>query len=232
MDYPDGFNTPTFPAGPRIAVSRVVGIAIMVVFLLILCACGLLLWTQRSVRVHPFLVSVNNITGQWEIVGHNHSVVREITTDRALQEATIGRFMRYWFLITANPAFNDSLWTECKRESDCNPDFKTGIETARCGLYCLSGANAFSAFLSDVVPSYRLRAAQGETWMLNASSLQFLPLESADKNAPAWQVSGTITSNISGPINILAYVKIGRDMDLYPQTMGYFVSEFNAYKMD
>ena len=59
LQYPDDFDTPTFPAGPYIASARALGIGVMVVFFLVIVSCGLLLWVQRSARVHPFLVSVN-----------------------------------------------------------------------------------------------------------------------------------------------------------------------------
>ena len=48
LKYPDNFDTPTFPAGPRIALSRVMAIAIMVVFALIIVAGGMILWASRS----------------------------------------------------------------------------------------------------------------------------------------------------------------------------------------
>ncbi|MBQ3039474.1 MAG: hypothetical protein IJD41_02850, partial [Alphaproteobacteria bacterium] len=67
MKYPDNFDTPTFPAGPRIALSRVMAIAIMVVFALILVAGGMILWASRSQQIHPFLVSVDDVTGAWTV---------------------------------------------------------------------------------------------------------------------------------------------------------------------
>ena len=100
MKYPDDFDTPTFPAGKQISASRAVSIAVMVVFLLILFACGLLLWVQKSVHVHPFLVSINEITGQWEIVGHQHTDVKQMTTVQTLQESVIGKFLEYHFFVT------------------------------------------------------------------------------------------------------------------------------------
>ena len=39
-------------------------------------------------------------------------------------------------------------------------------------------------------------------------------------------------SNISAPISILGYAMVEREMERYPQTMGYYVSEFSAYKLN
>ncbi len=234
MNYPDEFNTPTFPAGPRIASSRAVSVAIMVVFFLIMCACGFLLWAQRSVQVHPFLVSVNNITGQWDIVGHQHNRTREITTTQSLQESVIGKFLTSWFWISGNERLNAALWKRCDYAADCNPESQTSNETGpvACSLYCLTGGGIFSRFTSDVMPDYERRAASGETWMVDMSTVQFVPLGTIGANGGSWQIRATIMSNLSEPINILAYAQVSRNTETYPQTLGYYISDFNAYKMN
>ena len=131
MRYPDEFNIPTFPAGPRIASSRTLSIAIMTVFFLILCSCGLLLWVQRSVHVHPFLVSINGITGNWEIIGHQHGAMREMSTTQTLQESVIGKFIRNWFWIADNTDLNTARWNKCDRAADCTPENKTALKQVR-----------------------------------------------------------------------------------------------------
>lgn len=234
MEYPDDFNTPSYPAGPRIASTRAVSIAIMVVFFLICCACGLLLWVQRSVTVHPFLVSINPITGQWDVVGHSHGSIQEMTTTQSLQESVIGNFVYNWFRISSNTRMNDALWKKCDYSTDCNPEKTSPDETGigYCALYCLSGEGLFSNFISTVVPDYKLRVAAGETWMVDMPSLKILPLSEPAPNGASWQVHATIRSNKSGPINIMGYALVQRNTETYPQTLGYYVSDFNAYKMN
>ena len=166
MRYPDEFNTPTFPAGPRIASSRTLSIAIMTVFFLIICSCGLLLWVQRSAHVHPFLVSINSITGNWEIIGHQHGAMREMSTTQTLQESVIGKFIRNWFWIADNTDLNTARWNKCDRTADCTPENKTGVETGACGIYCLTGDDMFSRFNSTVKPEYQARILDGETCAL------------------------------------------------------------------
>lgn len=232
LRYPDEFNTPTFPAGPRIALSRTLSIAIMIVFLLIVVACGLLLWSRNSVRVHPFLVSVNDITGQWEIVGHQHGISREMTSDRLLQESVIGKFMRNWFWIAENQDINTARWNKCERATDCSPENKSGVETGACGIYCITGDDIFSRFTSDVKPEYQSRILNGETWRIDMSSIQMNPIGEVTPNGGAWQISATILSNKNAPIKILAYATVASNADSYPQTLGYYVADFNAYKMN
>ena len=232
LRYPDEFNTPTFPAGPRTASTRVLSVAIMVVFLLIICACGLLLWTQRSARVHPFLVSINNITGQWEIVGHQHGRMREMSTIQTLQESTLGKFVRNWFWIAENQDINTARWDKCDRAMACSPENKSGVETGACGIYCLTGDDMFSRFNTNVKPEYQARIADGETWHVDMSSIRMLPIGEVGANGGAWQIRAKIISNKSAPIEVLAYATIGRNVDSYPQTLGYYVADFNAYRMN
>jgi hypothetical protein len=47
-----------------------------------------------------------------------------------------------------------------------------------------------------------------------------------------WQVRATIITNASQQIDILAYAKVERNQDLYPQTLGYYIADFNAYKVN
>lgn len=232
LRYPDEFNTPTFPAGPRIASSRTLSIAIMTVFFLIICSCGLLLWVQRSAQVHPFLVSINNITGQWEIIGHQHGHMREMSTAQTLQESVLGKFVRNWFWIAENADMNTARWNKCDRAADCAPENKTGVETGACGIYCLTGDDMFSRFSTTVKPEYQSRIDDGETWRVDMSSIQMLPIGEVLPNGGAWQIRAKIISNKTAPIEILAYATVGRNMDAYPQTLGYYVADFNAYRMN
>lgn len=231
MDYPGGFEVPAFPAGKRIVVSRFVSVAIMVVFLLIIFVCGMILWTQRSVTVHPFLVSVNNLTGQWEIVGHQHDEIKEISATRTLQESVIAKFMRNWFLVTTEEV-NTALWQSCDRATECNPKNKTGVDTGKCAIYCIAGDEIFNRFIQDVVPNYQISVTAGEMLGLRMNSLQIIPIGAIGEKGGMWQIRAVVESSIAQPINILAYAQIGRNPDLYPQTLGYYVADFNAYKMN
>ncbi|MFQ6729912.1 MAG: VirB8/TrbF family protein [Alphaproteobacteria bacterium] len=252
MRYPDDFDTSSFPAGKQISVSRAIGIATMVVFLLIIFACVFLLWAQKSAHVHPFLVSINNITGRWEIVGHHHSDTKEITTTQALQESVIGKFLEYRFWITDDAVFNDNIWQTCDRTKDCNPENKKGLsaqvchemgldsetcatidmKTETCALYCLSGNNLHSDFVSDIVPTFQAYAQAGDTWVPDMSSVHMLPIGKITETGGVWQIRMTINSKLYGAIHVLAYANVLRSLDFYPKTLGYYVAEFNAYKIN
>lgn len=233
MQYPDEFDVPAFPAGKRIAISRAMGVAVMTVFLLIICACGFLLWAQRSARVHPFLVSVNNITGQWDVVGHHHHETPEMPAMRMLQESLLGKYVQYWFQIKDDEIVNAAVWQSCDRKTECNPERKTGIDTNACAIYCMSGEDAYNKFISAVVPDYQVRFARGEMWQIDLPSLQTIPVNQWSENGGYWQIKVVLYSNKNPqPMNVLAYARIGRNMDAYPKTMGYYIAEFNAYRIN
>lgn len=231
MEYPNGFDIPTFPAGKRIVATRVLGVATMVVFLAIVFMCSMLLWVQKSVTVHPFLVSIDNLTGQWSIVGHQHEEIKQVSTTRTLQESVIAKFMRNWYLVTTEEV-NTALWQSCERETECNPKNKTGIDSGKCALYCIAGDEIFNRFIQDVVPVYQISVAAGEMLGLDMSSLQILPVGEITDAGGMWKIRAVIKSSTTKPINILAYARVERNMEKYPQTLGYFVADFNAYKMN
>lgn len=232
LDYPGGFETPAFPAGRSIAATRLVSIITMVLFFLIIVMCGFLFWANRSVHIHPFLVSVNNITGAWTVVGHHHSRIPEMTTDRSLQESVLSKFVSHWFWISASDAVNTAMWKSCERETECNPDNKTGIEIQSCSIYCMSGEGVYSNFIENVVPGYQTRVSLGETWLVDSDLISFTPLGEINASGGSWLVNATVYSSTSGQLDIMAYATVSRDLDSYPQTLGYYVSTFNAYKMN
>lgn len=212
--------------------SRVAGVAILIAFLLILVTCGLLLWTQKSARVHPFLVSINQITGQWEVVGHQHGNLREITTTQALQEAVIGDFVRNWFLVTDDADVNERSWQSCDRVAQCNPKNKTGVDTNLCAVYCISSDELYNKFSTDVIPGYRARMQIGETLITNMPSLKITPIGEVFENGGMWLVRFSLRSNKNQNINVLGYAKIARNMEAYPKTLGYYMADFNAYNIN
>ena len=233
MEYPDDFETPAFPAGKPVNSTRLVSIATMVVFLLTIIACGMLLWIQQSVKVHPFLVSINNITGRWEIVGHEHEDVRRVPTKRSLQESVIGKFLRSWFFVSNVESTRNEMWKSCERNVSCSPDYGETGGAMECALYCVSSDALYEKFITNVVPGYLERINAGEFWTLVSSSIQITPIGEILDQGNTWQVRAQLKSNLSDvPINILAYAVVKRDNNTYPQTLGYYVSDFNAYKMN
>lgn len=234
MNYPADFDSPTFPAGRKVVSSRIMGIVIMVVFLLIMITTGLLIWAQQSIKTHPFLVSINDITGQWTIVGHDHEQMVTLSAAQSMQESVLTRFIQYWFWISASDIANSARWRECDLVSDCGlATEKKGIDIeGDCAIYCLTGNGLYSEFSQKVLPNYQIIKDQGNTWMVDESTLVLTPIGTIGNNGGVWQVRVTVYQNDRDAIEVLGYARIGHTKGEYQKNLGYHVVEFNAYKMN
>ncbi len=231
MDYPGNFDTAAFPAGRRIAISRFMGTAALVLFFLIICTCGLLLWAVRSVRVEPFLISIDRATAQWSVIGRSTAASIKYSTTHTVQEALVGNFAANWFLITTNSAANDAAWKECNTAT-CTGAEVLAHTSNECAIFCGAGGKVYEHFTETVMPNYVLRAAAGETWTLLDESLQVTPQSEIDDKGGAWRVYGRVWSSISGEFTVVAFARVSRDVMNYPMTMGYYISDFNAYRLN
>ena len=239
-EYPDDFDTATFPAGKQIAVSRAVCIAIMTAFLLIIFACFGVLWVQKSIKNHPFLVSINEITGQWTVVEHNHNNIKGMSTTQTLQESVLGKYIKRRFYLPGA-----TKWQYCDRSTDCVPEKKCNADgncapeeitfdnADACALFCITGDTEYKEFMEMVIPQYLVFFNSGESWSIDMSGIQMTPISPISANGGIWQIKFTIISNMaSEAVDILAYASIGKNIDAYPQTLGYYVEDFNAYKIN
>ncbi len=228
MEYPNDFDTPAFPAGKRIAISRAMAIAISVAFMLIVFMCGLLLWSMKSVRVDPFLISIDKTTGMWSIVGHTHN--NEFAAARTLQESVVGQFTQQWLTINEDIAQNNTIWQKCNRE-DCITDGKVAVNPNKCAIYCAASDALYSRFDAQVMPDYRERVMSGEVWTVDMSSLNITPLSPIKATGGAWRVTANVQSTQIGTFSILAFVQVAKDVASFPKTLGFYVDDFNAYRI-
>lgn len=234
MRYPDDFDTPTFPAGKRIASTRIVATLLMVVFLLIVFVCVTLSWARHSVKEHPFIISINEITGRWDIVGHKHiDTEQKTSTIQTLQESVLVKFMQNWFMVTDSNAVNEALWQKCDdRTTGCNMSDDADVNAKKCTIYCLTGDETYASFVADVLPDYQIRVMTGEMLTLDLSTIDMLPISEITDSGSVWQIRAKIISNANPPIEILAYASIAKDSEFYHKTLGYYVEKFNAYKIN
>lgn len=233
MEYPADFDTSTFPAGKQVAVSRLLGVLVMVAFFAIFVLCGLIMWVNRSAREHPFLVSVNQITGQWDVVNHHHSRDFEISAYRSLQEAVAVKFIRNWFNISSDDITNELIWQQCdNRDVACAPDNNSSMEVEPCALYCVTSEDLFTDFTKNQLIKYQQRYLRGEVWSVDMSSLQLLPISHVGRGGATWQARFSVISNLSSRIDIFAILQIENNKEMFPHSLGFYVSEFNAYKVN
>ena len=230
MEYPGNFETPAFPAGRRIAISRLFAIWILIAMLLIIFLSGILLWSSRSDRLVPFLISTNNDTGEWTIVGRTSRAL-EYTRTHTFQESVVGNFAWNWFNISGDAAENEIAWQKCER-SVCSTGDSTGHGVRACALFCASGDEIYSRFMYDVLPDYRRRADNGEFWVFDEKSMLISPVGRITDSGGTWQIIANVYSSVIGTMEIKAFVKIARNKAAYPQAMGFYVADFNAYRIN
>ena len=229
MNYPDDFNTRTFPAGKSIAVSRAMGVGIMAMFLIIVCLCGLLIWTIRSVRVEPYILATGGINDQWRVVmagGETPSM--NLTEGQVFQQSLLWRFTQNWFNISPNHEINSAVWdTKCKREQCLSDE----IGTRKCALFCATGEDLFYRFSTDVLPMYTEYESANATWMVVPESIRIDPIGRISDSGGAWRIQVTILTGGTGAMDIVAYAKIAQNIKYYPATRGYYIADFNAYRV-
>ena len=233
MDYPSDFDTPGFPAGSRIVISRFMGIASCVLFVVIIFACILLLWAVRSQRIDPFIVSIDKLTGAWTVVGHSHgNAPRQYSAVNLMQQSVVVNFAANWFSISDDAMINDALWQSCDRIDDCGVKSNLKYGEKKCALYCATGEELFNNFIYDIVPKYQTRFISGEKWVVDVTQIDIEPAGVIGNNGGTWRVYATIQSNISGDIDVVAFAKVAKNTEKYPKTLGFYVADFNAYKID
>ena len=230
MEYPNNFNVPSFPAGPAIALSRGVAIWISVIFFLIICACGFVFLGFRFQTNYPFLISVDPLTADWSVVTYpNQSKKTTIQQYQIIQEKLVRDYVTNWFSISGDENINQSRWQKCSID-DCDAPAQFHPGNTECSLYCYSSQDVFEEFTDKVLPEYKARVTQArERWTVK--DMQILPVKIGEK-ASQWQVIPIINSTISGDFVVLAFVTIEHDSNLYPASLGYYVADFNAYRIN
>ncbi len=220
MQYPDDFNTPAFPAGKRIAVARVMAIAISIGLLIAVFLSGMILWAAKSKTIEPFLISVNPGTGAWTLVGHGHR--REHNATYMIQESVIRRFVKNWFEISGDSTKNDARWELCGMDFCNSNEYRAASQ--KCALACISGTDLMENFVYTIVPTYQDFIAAGGTWILDEINLELTPMGDVTRNGVMWKISGRIVANYTTPADFVAFARIGWSAENYQQTMGYYVA--------
>ena len=230
MKYPDDFNTPAFPAGKFIAVSRFMATAVMLLFFAIVCLCGVILWVKSTQSTSPFLVSIRPNGERWAMVEHtNHKT--EIPAYYVMQEALLNKFAKDWFTINIDPVINQAVWSgNCKHNSvECLNSHIDQVDT--CALYCASSNNVFESFKNVVLPVYSQITTQPNTqWIVR--EVFAAPVDTVYEDGGLWHLNIIVKTTNMGTLRFSAYALIEKDADTYKQNMGYYIANFNSYRMN
>ena len=231
LNYPDNFDTPAFPAGKRISVARIAAICCMSAFFVIICMCGAIWWLNTKKSISPVLIFVDSVTGQWQVAGKKANY-QESEYYYVVQKSLVGVFTEKWFNISTNPEKNMLMWGRCNRDEICtNRIEQTNIANSGCDIFCMSDEKTYKDFIEKVVPIYQTRASFGEQWSVNVNTITVSPDGNISENGGQWIVNAHVRA-VPGPgFNIIAYVSLARNVSDYPQTLGYYINNFNAYNV-
>ncbi len=229
MEYPNDFDVPSFSAGKAVAFSRGMSIWISIVFFLVIAACGFILLGVHLKKNYPFIISVDPITNEWTVVAYPHEKQEKIQQYQIIQEKLARDYVKNWFTISENAQTNEKRWQSCSIDECANTEqFKP--DNINCAIACKSSSTLFEDFTKMVLPEYLARVESGnEKWTVGR--MLITPQNKMSENSSDWQVIADITSNISGTFSVLSFVNIKRDVNLYPATFGYYVEDFNSYRM-
>jgi hypothetical protein len=223
MDFPSGYDTKMFSDSRYLALARSFAIWAVVLFLLIAGLVGMLIWTMRATRAAPVLISISNSGATWAATLSGNAGNLKYRAYRAVQESVVGNFAKLWFRISDSNAENEANWCRCER-SDCwaedmAPD---------CSVCCASGESLYSSFTNIVAGDYRIRAERGEQWYVVPDSIRVAPVGQISENGGLWRLVADVKTN-GITQRIEAFVRTARAGDKYPTTLGYYISDFNAY---
>lgn len=206
----------------------------MVAFFLVVACCIAIPYLQNNRTVSPYVIYVDGMHGKWEMVGQVRPNIVVPYYD-SMQRALAGIFTKKWFTISDNPGVNSKNWMQCDRATACTDRVSNTFETdIGCDIYCMAGDNMYRNFADNVLPMYKEYESMGQRWFVNSDKITISSGE-RNKNANSanggtWIVRARVQSNLNGDFDVIAYVKIAYDIERYPQTLGFYVADFKAYR--
>ena len=228
MDYPNGFNIKSFPAGKTIAFSRTVAVWILIVFFLIITMCSVLLLGVNFKKNYPFLISVDPFTEDWSVVTYPGKNKKEsVPQYQIIQEKLVHDFVLNWFTISDNPEINAERWKKCKYD-ECAKAEQFNPDNIECGISCNSAVSVFKEFEGKVLPQYTSLAESSVKWTVR--NMLITPVN-ITQSVGWWQVYATIRSSKTPAFNVLIFIVVENDSDNYPATFGYHITNFNSYRI-
>ncbi len=230
MDYPDNYNTTAFTAGKKIAISRAMAIGIFVMFFVSIYLCVIIIWSIASKKVSPYLISTNPETGVWSVVGKEQDQNIQ-TVYQTVQESLIANTVKDWFTIGSNTDDNNVAWQKCD-VSYCSNDENILFGSRKCSISCSVSDDVYMKFADKVIPDYEDRQSKKEMWTLNENNLEIVRTSQITAGGGNWVARGTVVSNSGEEFYIRVFITVNRSPINYPQTMGFYISDFNAYRME
>lgn len=227
MDYPNDFNIKSFPAGKTIALSRSMSIWLAICFFLIIAMCGFVLMGLHFKKNYPFLISIDPFTDEWSVITYPEKK-ESIQQYQIVQEKLVRDFVTNWFSISGDSAINAARWSGCETK-DCAQSDQFNPDNLHCAISCKSDMAVFEEFSKNVLPDYETYAKSGGKWLVGP---MLITPNKVTQNGGTWQVVVSVQPSMSASFNALTFITIEQDQNTYPATLGYYVKEFNSYRME
>lgn len=200
----------------------------MVLFFLIVCVCGVILWAKNTQGTSPFLISITPGGERWSLVSHNNHT-NELPVYFVLQESVINNFARHWFTVSDNILENAAVWSgDCARDSD---ECKIGGADT-CAIFCDASDYVFSNFKKYVLPAYEeLETNENVIWRVTSVRARPVDFRAITENGGTWRL--TVHVDTDGVDTVFfGFARVGFNPIEYPKTMGYYISDFNMFRMN
>lgn len=223
MNFPSDFDTKQFPDARYLALARTFAIWSVILFFVIMLLGGTFWWVAMSKRTDPVLISISENGANWTAIlgldGNNNITV----PSQIVQESVIANFAKIWFEFSQDFASNDANWRKCELNKCASPDYENANN-----ICCISAENLFSNFSDKIVADYRARANAGGIQSLDMNTFQVSPVGKLANSGGLWRM----TAKIAGAGRVEAFVRVSQNQTLYPRTLGFYISEFNAFPAD
>ena len=227
MDFPQSFDNPVFPSFKRLALARWMSIWTLFAFFIAICICGFLFWAVRSTHSKPFLISIDENSGEWVSISEK-TKIKQIPSFQVMQESVVLNFARRWFSISDVATENEARWCKCSPDI-CDRYVASSEGKMPCSLCCGSSENLYATFVKDVLPNYQLRVEQGEVWTIDTNSIILHPDSKLVESGGVWHMRALVRSNLRGNFDVEAYAIVAKSSSGYPLNFGYYVSDFSAF---
>ena len=228
MDYPNGFDIKSFPAGKTVALSRTFAVWISITFFLIVAMCGFLLLGIHFKKNYPFLISVDPFTEEWSVITYPDKNEKEsVHQYQIVQEKLVSDFVTNWFTISGDTQINEARWQQCDAE-ECLQSEQINPDNIKCAISCKSDANVFEEFTENVLPDYRNYAGGAGKWTVER---MLITPNDVNETSGVWQVVVSVRPSMSASFNALVFITIEQDLNKYPATLGYYIKNFNSYRL-
>ena len=224
MEYPDDFDTIAFPFGKSLSLIRVVSIWISMLFVVIIFLSVLIVWSSRSDRLKPYVLSTDADTQRLILVS-NQEDIKEDLSERIIQEYLIVKFLNNWFNVSSKNLEN-TIWKKCERD-ECSLENLSD----RCAIYCETSEELYSKFNNINIPNYTALLESSDKWALDKDSLDIKPFGKITNSYGMWIIKGIVKTSFE-KIKFIGFLTILRSNNLYQKNLGFYVQNFNSYRLD